>query len=128
MEKSKLINPAENWRYWSEAEQEALRAGAGNCAVGDRMVYENDAFRVWSVHLAPGNKLPFHKHQCRYFWSALSSGTSRSWYNDGRVTETRYESGDTVYFEHLNEENYFIHNLENTGDTTLIFLTVEFKP
>lgn len=31
------------------------------------------------------------------------------------------------HFNDLNEENFFIHNLENIGNTTLIFITVEFK-
>lgn len=127
MKKTKIINPAKNWHFWGEAEKEALEKATDNFSLGDRIVFENDEFRVWSIHLAPGHKLPFHKHNSRYFWSALSSGSSRSWYNDGSVSETQYESGDTVYFERLNEENYFIHNLENIGNTTLIFLTVEFK-
>ncbi|PIF43269.1 hypothetical protein CLU96_0173 [Chryseobacterium sp. 52] len=127
MKKSKIINPASNWTFWGKAEKEALKSGTENFSVGDHIVFENDEFRVWSIHLAPGHQLPFHKHTYRYFWSALSSGTSRSWYSDGSVSETHYESGDTVYFEKLSEENYFIHNLENTGDTQLIFLTVEFK-
>ncbi|NIF05340.1 cupin domain-containing protein [Chryseobacterium sp. Tr-659] len=127
MEKSTIINPAGNWDFWEEKEKRALESGAQNFNLGDRIVLENDEFTVWSIHLSPGDSLPFHIHKNRYFWSALSPGTARSWYNDGSVAENQYECGDTVYFDDLNEENHFIHNLENIGETTLIFLTVEFK-
>ncbi|SIQ02365.1 hypothetical protein SAMN05880574_10427 [Chryseobacterium sp. RU37D] len=93
MKKTKIINPTKNWIFWGEAQKEALKKATNSLSVGASIIFENNESRVWSIHLAPGHKLPFHKHTSRYFWSALSSGSSRSWYNDGSVYETQYESG-----------------------------------
>ena len=43
---------------------------------------------------------------------------------DGSYWVTDYRVGDTSYLEHT-PENALIHDLENVGDTTLRFVTVE---
>ncbi|MEM7343062.1 MAG: cupin domain-containing protein [Chloroflexota bacterium] len=124
---SKAINQANNWSYWSEAYKNELKNAHLNPNVGDKVVFENDEFRIWTIHLHPGDRIPFHIHRQDYYWTALSEGTARSHFDDGSVVEGHYDIGDTKYFKHLNEENYFIHDLHNIGDSVLIFSTVEFK-
>lgn len=121
------INPEGNWSFWTDAQREELKNPIN--ARGDKIVFENESIRIWTIHLKPGGRLPFHKHEIPYFWTALAAGTSRSYYNDGSVIDSHYEQGSTRYFPDLSHENYFIHDLKNTGETTLIFTTVEFlKP
>jgi len=115
-----------DWCEWSSEFREALNIYKNNTQVGEKIVFENSKFRVWSIHLLPGQSIPFHKHINPYFWTILSEGASRSYYDNGSVVDTFYEQGDTAYFGELTPDNYFIHNLENIGDTTLIFTTVEF--
>lgn len=124
--KKNIINEPGNWAVWSDEKKEQLEQGLSNTQVGEKIVFENEEFRVWSIHLPANQSLPFHKHCKRYFWTALTSGKSRSYYDDGSISETEYEAGSTKYFEGLNDENYFVHNLENIGTTTLVFTTVEF--
>ncbi|MDY7396083.1 hypothetical protein UMM65_12605 [Aureibaculum sp. 2210JD6-5] len=124
--KKQVISQANDWSQWTPELKEALKASTSNTQVGQKLVYENNEFRVWSIHLPAGQSLPFHKHANRYFWTAMSTGKSRSYYNDGSIVETEYEIGDTKYFGDLNKENFFIHSLENIGDTMLIYTTVEF--
>lgn len=121
-----ILNKEGNWEFWTEEQREKLSEAEDNLSVGEQLVFENQEFKVWSIHLPAGQKLPFHKHCLRYFWTALSSGKSVSYYNDGSVKETKYENGDTVYFHDLSSDNFFIHNLVNIGETDLIFSTVEF--
>lgn len=121
------INPAGNWSFWSEDMKAALEQSRDNTAIGDKMVYENDAFKVWTIHLPAGKSLLFHKHCKPYFYIALTPGKSRSFYNDGSVKEIEYKVNDIKNFNELTKDNSFIHNLENIGETTLIFTTVEFK-
>jgi hypothetical protein len=123
---SAIINPEGNWGFWTNQQKKELEEAVTNTAVGEKLVFENDEFKVWSIHLPAGQKLPFHTHVLRYFWTALSSGKSRSYYNDGSVKETTYQKGDTAYFPDLSSNHFFIHNLENIGETELIFSTVEF--
>ena len=116
---------AGDWGQWTDEERQALAAARNNTQVGDRLVFANDAFRVWTIHLPAGQSLPFHKHATPYFWTALTEGKSRSYYGDGAIAESEYAPGDTNYFAELSGDNYFIHNLKNIGETMLIFTTVE---
>ncbi len=125
MKKNIISNP-NDWSKWTPELKEALVSAENNTDVGDKIVFENSEFRVWQILLPAGKNLPFHKHENRYFWTVLSKGKSKSYYNDGSIIESEYQIGDTKYFSDLTKENYFLHNLENTGDTTLIFTTVEF--
>ena len=107
--------------------QELARAmGPGNGMVGQRLLSETDAVRVWRIELAPGERVAFHTHVLNYFWTALSPGRSRSQLGDGRVVETAYETGTTKHFTYGPGEK-MVHDLENIGDTVLAFTTVELK-
>uniref|UniRef100_UPI001CBB77CD hypothetical protein n=1 Tax=Chryseobacterium sp. OSA05B TaxID=2862650 RepID=UPI001CBB77CD len=105
----------------------SLEENLDNQSVGEYLVFENEKIKIWTIHLHPGKSLPFHKHCKPYFYTALSGGKSRSYYSTGKIVETTYAEGYTKCFWDLSEENFFIHNLENIGLTTLIFSTVEFK-
>lgn len=105
----------------------AIAAARHNDKIGTSLELENERMRVWHLRLAPGQRLPFHRHDRPYFWSVLTDGKGRSQFNDGRVELIDYKRGDTKYFD-LSPENMFIHDLQNIGDEELLFVTVEFAP
>lgn len=105
---------------------EHIAKGRNNTNIGTQMVLETNTMRVWHMRLAPGDIMPAHKHAHPYFWSTVTDGEAIAEYDDGRVTSISYQSGDTQYFSDLSAENGFVHNLINTGETELIFVTVEF--
>jgi len=118
---------------WPEAPvnfPQALRteflARRGKGQVGSRLVSETDKMRIWHLALAPGERIGFHTHVLDYFWTAVTPGRARSHYGDGKVVDVEYGVGDTKHHVYGPGE-YMIHDLENTGDTTLMFTTVEFK-
>ncbi|QNM84724.1 cupin domain-containing protein [Polaribacter pectinis] len=122
------INKKGNWSsFWTDELKEALKIAENNEVVGEQLLLETDTFKVWNIQLLAGKSLPFHKHSKPYFYTAITAGKSRSFYSDGRIDETEYKKNDVSYFNDLNESNYFIHNLENIGTSTLLFTTVEFK-
>ena len=98
----------------------------GNGMVGQRLLSETEAVRVWRIDLKPGERVAFHTHVLNYFWTALSAGRSRSTLADGKRIETSYELGTTKHFTYGLGER-MIHDLENIGDTDLSFTTVELK-
>jgi hypothetical protein len=110
---------------WPRERVGELGANAFNGAVGDRLLSQSDRARVWSIRLAPGERIGFHRHVLDYFWTALTDGKARSHYGDGRVAETAYRAGDTQHFRFAAGE-FMIHDLENIGETELAFMTVEF--
>ena len=110
---------------WPEALRREFDANQMNACVGHELVSETERVRVWSLSLKPGERLPFHRHQLDYFWTVLTDGRSRSHYNDGRVQEATYRTGDTKHLA-FSKGEYMIHDLENIGDTVLAYTTVEF--
>ncbi|EHJ95636.1 hypothetical protein [Agrobacterium tumefaciens] len=99
---------------------------AGNGRVGSALVSETDRVRVWSLTLKPSERIGFHTHVLDYFWTAVTGGSARSHYGDGRVAERSYKPGDTQHHTYGPGE-FMTHDLENTGTTDLVFTTVEFK-
>lgn len=126
--KTSIINKTGDWNLpWTENIKKEIKTNKNNTTVGEQLVLETENFKVWSIYLPVGKSLPFHTHNKPYFYTAKTAGKSRSFYADGTIIETEYQKDDIKYFKNLNESNYFIHNLENIGNTTLIFTTVEFK-
>lgn len=112
----------ESWTPQLRAEFEVNK---GNGRVGSKLVSESDRVRVWHLALKPGERIGFHTHVLDYFWTVLVDGKARSNYSDGRVGETCYSAGDTKHFK-FGKGEFMTHDLQNTGETDLIFTTVEF--
>ena len=115
---------AERWpaKIRDEFEREAKNP---NGCVGHKLISETDKVRVWRIHLRPGERVGFHRHVLNYFWSAATSGRGRQHFNDGETREYTYSAGETRH-EAYGPGEYKVHDLENIGDTDLIFVTVEF--
>jgi quercetin dioxygenase-like cupin family protein len=109
----------------SPAHRAEFASHLGIGRVGTRLVSETDRVRVWALSLAPGERIGFHTHVLDYFWTAVTGGSARSQYADGRVAEVSYQPGDTQHHRFQAGE-FMIHDLHNTGTTELVFTTVEF--
>ncbi|RPH25529.1 cupin domain-containing protein [Buttiauxella warmboldiae] len=96
--------------------------------IGTSLVLETEQMRVWQIHLEPGETLPAHRHDRPYFWTVLTDGKACSRYGDGRVVNIVYRRGESKNFPDLNAETMFVHDITNTGEAALIFVTVEFTP
>ena len=96
-----------------------------NGCVGHKLLSETDKVRIWRILLRPGERVGFHRHVLNYFWSAVTSGRGRQHFNDGETREYTYTAGETRH-ETYGPGEYKVHDLENIGDTDLIFVTVEF--
>jgi PPOX class probable F420-dependent enzyme len=104
--------------------EDELLAAAGNLAVGTRLWFQNDRVKVWEVRLEPGERGAFHAHTRPYFWTVVEPGTGRQRSPDGGFKVRRYQVGETQYSQHSPAEP-LLHDLENVGDSTLRFVTVE---
>lgn len=117
---------ARNFAGWPEEVRRDFHENAYNFNVGQRIVSETDQVRVWEIRLDPGHRLSAHRHVLDYFWTAVSAGRSRQHEDDGTTREVEYAVGDTRHFRFASGE-YLLHDLENTGQSQLIFVTVEHK-
>ncbi|KSV91355.1 hypothetical protein [Sinorhizobium sp. GL28] len=98
-----------------------------NDHIGTELVLEEESLRVWHLRLKPGETLRPHRRDRPYFWTALTDGTARSRSGGGKVTDVVYRAGDTRHFSDLTPETAFVHDLTNTGDAELVFVTAEFS-
>jgi quercetin dioxygenase-like cupin family protein len=111
---------------WSAAVRADFQENAHNGVVGSVLLSETERVRVWSITLAPGERLGAHRHPLDYFWTALTDGESVQHSDDGSTRYVRYRAGDTRHFDFAPGE-YLLHDLENVGTQPLGFVTVEFK-
>ena len=103
-------------------------AGAANTRIGTELVSETAGLRIWHLRLQPGKSLPAHRHDRPYIWTVLTDGAATSRYGDGRIVDMTYRAGETRHFPDLTPQVAFVHDLTNTGETKLVFVTVEFDP
>ena len=105
--------------------QKEFAAHAGDGRVGNELLSETDRVRVWAIGLKPGQRLGFHTHVLDYCWTSVTGGHGRSHFSDGHVSDTSYKPGDIKQLT-FKEGEFMVHDLENIGDTELLFTTVEF--
>ena len=112
---------------WPRALQQEFEREAQNPngCVGSELVSESDRVRVWTIRLKPGQRFGFHRHVLNYFWTAISGGRGRQHLMDGSAVEYTYYPGETRH-ETYGPGEFKVHDLENTGDKELVFMTVEF--
>lgn len=124
VDKETKFRSSEAWPEAIKREYDA-EAKSPNPCVGHQLVSETDTVRVWRIELKPGERVGFHRHVLNYFWSACTAGRGRQHFNDGETRIYEYAAGETRH-ETYGPGEYKVHDLENIGDTTLIFVTVEF--
>lgn len=103
---------------------EELEAAPVNKQLGTTVWFENDRIRVWEVLLEPGERGEFHSHTTNYFWTVVEGSRGLQRFSDGTFVVRDYLVGETKYLEHT-PDSALIHDLENVGDSTLRFVTVE---
>jgi beta-alanine degradation protein BauB len=109
---------------WSGELRAEFETHAHDGEVGSRLLSENERVRVWEIRLSPGQRWHAHRHVLDYFWTAVNAGTSRQHTSDGTTRDVSYNAGETRHFAFAAGE-YLLHDIENVGDTELVFTTVE---
>ena len=104
-----------------------IDSGRVNDQIGTKLVLETETMRIWHMTLIPGQNISPHRHDRPYFWTILTDGVGLSRFDNGREVSITYKAGDTKHFPDLTPETGFVHDLTNTGDTDLVFVTVEFN-
>jgi hypothetical protein len=92
--------------------------------VGTKLLFENDKVKVWEIALRPGERAPFHRHIHNYFYVCVDPGRVRTRFPNGYSAEGDEDTGNVAFMEH-SADTPGIHDLENTGKTTIRYTTVE---
>jgi hypothetical protein len=113
-------------RFDPDEYADELARAPENHQVGTSLWFENDHVRVFEIRLEPGERGPFHVHDTTYFWTVVEAGRGLQRFEDGTFVVRDYALGETRYLVHTPQDR-LIHDLENAGETTLRFVTVELK-
>ena len=120
------INPdPEAFAHWPEGLHAEMLEDINNGCVGSVLVSETESMRIWHLRLPPGKRCRFHRHVNRYFWTALVGGNARGFYSNGEIRDVVHYQGETKHFDYR-AGDHMLHSVQNTGDSELIFTTVEF--
>jgi hypothetical protein len=111
--------------HWPADLQASYEAGQFSGVVGSVLVSETDRVRVWHLTIPPGGRCGFHRHVLNYFWTALTDGLARGYFEDGSIVDTKHFKGQTKHMD-FGPGEYMVHSVENIGETELRFTTVEF--
>jgi beta-alanine degradation protein BauB len=124
MEKQAAREDHSSWPTEITADFERERRQNNGC-VGTTLLSESDRVRVWVIRLQPGERIGFHRHVLDYFWTSITGGRGRQHLMDGTTVEYTYYPGETRH-ETYGPGQYKVHDLENLGDSEMIFTTTEF--
>lgn len=103
-----------------------LASAAANRDIGTTLWFENEHVRVFELRLDPGERGSFHVHDATYFWTVVEPGRGLQRFPDGTFVVRDYVLGETRYLVNSPQDR-LIHDLENVGERTLRFVTVELK-
>jgi hypothetical protein len=115
---------ASNFDGWPDALKTEFTEDAHDGHVGSRLLSQDNRVRVWEIRLSPGERWHAHRHVLDYFWTALNAGNSRQHAHDGTTRDVTYTAGETRHF-HFGPGEFLLHDIENIGQTELVFTTVE---
>ena len=90
--------------------------------IGDKILFENEFVRVWSVTLDPGGRQPWHQHLLPYLIVPLTEGKNEMTFDDGRVRQTQEKPGEVIW-----REPGIPHELRNCSDWQYRNVLVEIK-
>ena len=116
---------APKFTAWPRNLVEEFEQNRTNGHVGTVLVSETDHVRVWYLNIPPHFRFGSHCHVLNYFWTAVTAEQGKSHYSDGTIREVTYKVGDIEHLRFARGER-MQHDLENTGDAELSFVTVEF--
>ena len=93
--------------------------------VGTRLLFENDAVRVWDLRLDPGQSTGLHRHETDYLYIVIGSGTLQRIDADGTRNPPETMNDGEVRFRPVSAEA--VHEAVNAGSTPWRNIVVELK-
>jgi quercetin dioxygenase-like cupin family protein len=91
--------------------------------IGSQLVYEDDAVRIWRIHLEPGEEAPWHTHVLDYRTVVVRGGVVERPNADGSVDRFELKPGDLM----RGQEGTIRHMVRNVGATPFSNVIVELK-
>lgn len=91
--------------------------------IGTRLLYEDEAVRVWRIELEPGADAPWHTHVLDYTTVVIEGGIVERPNDDGSVDRFELKPGDIM----RGRQGTIRHMVRNVGPTRFANIIVEQK-
>ena len=93
--------------------------------IGTELLFENDAVRVWSMVLEPGEESPYHVHKLDYLFVYVTPSRIAFMDRPGEVKETRDYGDGYVAYASVGEG--ITHQIRNMAEVQHRQILVELK-
>lgn len=94
-------------------------------SVGTRLLFENDAVRVWDLRLGPGESTPQHCHELDYLYVVIGDGKIQRVDPDGTANPPKEMADGEVHFRKVEDQS--VHAARNAGESVWRNIVVELK-
>jgi len=119
------LNPVGNFDPWEYEKINELFQQEITDALGDRLIFEDERYKLWDLDLAPGERIPFRRHNADYGWVCPTGGLALSRYGHGKIDMIKLEPGDTQFFQYRGKR--YVNDLENIGEHPIRINILEYK-
>lgn len=120
------LNPVGNFDTWEPSKLGELKKKEIDDSLGQKLLFENDAIKVWEAVLSPGERLPFRKIRRNYNFVSTTGGLAVGRSASGKISLVQINKGDSMFMEHEGRES--VYDFENIGENILFLHAMEFKP
>lgn len=93
--------------------------------IGTELLFENEAVRVWSMELAPGQESPYHVHKLDYVYVYVTPSRLTFMPEPGQIQHVRDYGDGYVRFTAVGDG--IRHQISNVGDSIHRQILVELK-
>ena len=119
------LNPVGNFDPWEQEKIDELLHQEITDALSEKLVFENESVKLWDLHLAPGDRIPFRKHNTNYVLACTTGGLALTRYGNGKIDMVKLNPGDSEYFENRGKD--YVNDFENIGEHPIIINILEYK-
>ncbi|MFK7814302.1 MAG: hypothetical protein AB8B59_17520 [Maribacter sp.] len=119
------LNPVNDFTKWEAAYIKELHSLEFKETMGNMLLFEDDSIKLWNLKLDKGERMPFLRHNKDYSWISETDSLLKSRFGNGRISLIRVTKGETKYLENAGKN--YINDLENIGDTPVVFKILEYK-
>lgn len=119
------LNPVGNFDPWELEKIDELLHQEITESLSNRLVFENESVKLWDLYLAPGERIPFRKHNTNYVLTCTTGGLALSRYGNGKIDMIKLDPGYSEYFE--NRGKNYVNDLENIGEFPIVINILEYK-
>lgn len=123
--KSIELNKNGNFDQWQPHLLNELKNENISNSLGQKILFEDEKIKIWSISLAPKERMPFRKIDCSYSFLAMTDAMIITRSCSGSICLHHIENGESKFIPF--SDNKSLCDIENIGTDLVYFNLTEFK-